>query len=531
MTTRTAARLAWSLCAGCVAGIGGLLVLKVLNGGADLRSAPLVVAPLAFLVVGALVAARQQRNPVGWQLLAVGVFMTANLLGESYARYALITAPGSLPGGLYGPWLGWTYAPIVTILAVFLPLYFPTGRLLSPRWRPVVWFGMGFLDFAVAGNALWPGPEPPLLGLAPVPNPVVYLPQAKPLFELFRNLAGLCLLPGIAGAIAALVVRFRRSRGIERQQLKWFTYAAALAPLPGFVYEAAPSIFGLLRTLIFPLVPISVGVAILRYRLYEIDRILNHPGLWVAHRGPGLVLYGWIAGVCAGGRYRRGPAELAGRRRNPGRGGDLPTGSAAYPGRGGSTLQPPKVQRRQDHPDVLHRLRDQVDLDTLSSELLAVVDQTTRSLLKMPGPVRAEVLCDSAGGGRPARSAAVSGWPSRCTGQRRAGQASTQTPSRRARPSISSRRRLTAGTRNDHHSWLRSTRGRAPAGSRRRPARRSIAPPSAASAGSSPGTFGSPRGGGRRAARPRGGEGGWCGHPWRWCSADAADTPGSDGRS
>jgi hypothetical protein len=72
VTARTAARLAWSLCAGCVAGTGGLLVLKVLNGPADLQSAPLVAAPLAFLVVGALVAARQQRNPVGWQLLAVG---------------------------------------------------------------------------------------------------------------------------------------------------------------------------------------------------------------------------------------------------------------------------------------------------------------------------------------------------------------------------------------------------------------------------------------------------------------------------
>jgi hypothetical protein len=152
-------------------------VLKVLNGPADLRSAPLVTAPLAFSVVGALVAARQQRNPVGWQLLAVGVFMTANLLGESYARYALITAPGSLPGGLYGAWLGWTYAPIVTILTIFLPLYFPTGRLLSPRWRPVVWSGIGFLVFAVAGNALWPGPQPPLLGLAPVLNPVVFLPR------------------------------------------------------------------------------------------------------------------------------------------------------------------------------------------------------------------------------------------------------------------------------------------------------------------------------------------------------------------
>lgn len=230
--TRAAARLAWSLCAGCIAGICGLVVLKALNGGTDLWSMPLVAAPLAFSVVGALVASRQRRNPVGWQLLAVGVFMTANLAGESYARYALLTAPGSLPGGLYGAWLGWSYAPIVAILAVFLPLYFPTGRLLSPRWRPVLWLGAGFLVLAVAGNALWPGPDVLVPGVDPVRNPVVFLPRAKPLFELLQGLAGLCLLPAIGGAIAALVVRFRRSRGVERQQLKWFTYAAALAPLP-----------------------------------------------------------------------------------------------------------------------------------------------------------------------------------------------------------------------------------------------------------------------------------------------------------
>jgi len=97
--TLTAARVAWSLCAGCIAGICGLVVLKVLNGATDLRSMPLVAAPLAFSVVGALVASRQQRNPVGWQLLAVGVFMTANLAGESYARYALLTAPGRCQAG------------------------------------------------------------------------------------------------------------------------------------------------------------------------------------------------------------------------------------------------------------------------------------------------------------------------------------------------------------------------------------------------------------------------------------------------
>jgi hypothetical protein len=377
VTARSAARLAWSLCAASVAGIGGLLVLKVLNGPADLRSAPLVAAPLAFSVVGALVAARQHRNPVGWQLLAVGVFMTANLLGESYARYALITAPGSLPGGRYGPWLGWTYAPILAILAIFLPLYFPTGRLLSPRWRPVVWSGIGFLAFAVAGNALWPGPQPPLPGLAPVPNPVVYLPEATPLFELFRNLAGLCLLPGVAGAIAALVVRFRRSRGIERQQLKWFTYAAALAPLPGLVYEAAPSIFGLLRTLIFPLVPISVGIAILRYRLYEIDRIINRTLVY------GLLTV--VLGLC----YAAGSLLFV---LVAGTGTDPPSWLVAAATLAAAAVFRPARRRIQGIVDrrfnrrrynaaqtieaFSARLRDEIDLDTLSAELLTVVDQT-----------------------------------------------------------------------------------------------------------------------------------------------------------
>jgi hypothetical protein len=400
VTARAAARLAWSLCAGCVAGIGGLLVLKVLNGAADLRSAPLVAAPLAFSVVGALVASRQQRNPVGWQLLAVGVFMTANLAGESYARYALITAPGTLPGGLCGAWLGWTYAPIVAILAIFVPLYFPTGRLLSPRWRPVVWFGIGFLTFAVVGNALWPGPDPPLLGLAPMPNPVVYLPQAKPLFQLFRSLAGLCLLPGIAGAIAALVVRFRRSRGIERQQLKWFTYAAALAPLPGFAYEAAPSIFGLLRTLILPLVPISVGIAILRYRLYEIDRIINRTLVY------GLLTV--VLGLC----YVAGSLVFV---LVAGPGADPPSWLVAAATLAAAAIFRPARRRIQAAVDrrfnrrrynaaqtvqvFSTRLRDQIDLDTLATELLAVVDQTVEptrvSVWLRPSPPGSSVTTPS----------------------------------------------------------------------------------------------------------------------------------------
>ena len=163
MTARTAARLAWSLCTGCLVGVGGVVVFQLLNGTSDLGWAPLP-ALLAFAVVGGLVASRQPRNSVGWLLLAVAVCMTVRLVGEGYARYALITAPGSLPGGLYGAWVQWSWAGVVAILAIFLPLYFPTGRLLSPRWRPVLWLGIAYLSAAVVSNALQPGPAEWLVG-------------------------------------------------------------------------------------------------------------------------------------------------------------------------------------------------------------------------------------------------------------------------------------------------------------------------------------------------------------------------------
>jgi hypothetical protein len=377
VTPRAAARVAWGIGTLCAVGAVAAFLLATLNGAADIQAAAVTVL-LAFPLVGALVAARQPGNAVGWLLIAVGVFLTVNLVGESYARYALVTAPGSLPGGLYGAWLGWTYAPIVATLAIFLPLYFPTGRLLSPRWRPVVWLGIGFVVFAIAGNALWPGPDVMVRGLGPVRNPVIFLPRAKPLVELFRNLAGLCLLPGIAGALAALVVRFRRSRGIERQQLKWFTYAAALAPLPGFVYENAPDISELLLAVIYPLVPVAIGIAMLRYRLYEIDRIINRT-----------LVYGTLTVIL--GLIYAGAVLVLGQLFG-GVGTDPPSWAVAGATLAVAALFQPARRRIQQAVDrrfnrrkynttqtieaFSTRLRDQVDLDTLSTELLAVVDQT-----------------------------------------------------------------------------------------------------------------------------------------------------------
>jgi hypothetical protein len=184
---------------------------------------------LAFVLVGALVAARQPRNCVGWLLLAVGLCLTVSFASQSYARYVLVTAPGSLPGGRYASFLFLLYFGAVAILACFLPLYFPTGRLLSPRWRPVVWSGAAFVVLAVVGNGLQPEVEP-LPGLRPIHNPLVYLPAAKPLVDLsIGAAAAVCSLVGIGGAVTAPVVRFRRARGIERQQLKWRRSAFASA--------------------------------------------------------------------------------------------------------------------------------------------------------------------------------------------------------------------------------------------------------------------------------------------------------------
>jgi hypothetical protein len=266
---------------------------------------------------------------------------------------------------------------MVAILGIFLPLYFPTGRLLSRRWRPILWAGIGYLVFAILGNVLQPGPVEWLPGAAPAPNPVVYLPAAKPLLDVILGLSAPCFLVGVGGAIAALVVRFRRSRGIERQQLKWFTYAAALAPLSSLAYEVARPIWPVLLALTLPPVPISIGIAILRYRLYEIDRIINRTlvyGLLTVLLGlgyaAGSLLFVLVAGV----------------------GSDPPSWLVAAATLAAAAVFRParrRIQaavdrrfnrRRHDAARTIEafsaRLRDEVDLDTLSAELLAVADQT-----------------------------------------------------------------------------------------------------------------------------------------------------------
>jgi hypothetical protein len=381
VSSRTAARVAWGAGALCLAGTAAGLVLTGLNGAFDRQFigpfASVAGALIAFPAVGALVAARQPRNPVGWQLLAVGGLLTLGLPSDAYARYTLVTAPGSLPGGLVVALAGGlAFAPTSWILLMLLPLYFPTGRLLSPRWRLVAWSGAAFMVLAIVGNGLLPDTLE-VSGIGVVRSPIA-VPSATGVLDVLITLALPFLVLGIGGAVAAVIVRFRRAGAVERTQLKWFTFAVALTPLPFIAHDAAPRIANALFAVILPLVPVSIGIAILRYRLYEIDRIINRTlvyGLLTALLGGVYAAIVLILGQLFGG-VEKNPPSLAVA------GATLAVAALFQPARRRiqQAVDRRFNRRKYDTAKTIEaftsRLRDEVHLDNLSAELLAVVDQT-----------------------------------------------------------------------------------------------------------------------------------------------------------
>ncbi len=136
MTARTQRVFAWVVASGCLIGACLAAALAVLNDTAVAAGIGLPLAAASFVATGGVLVTRLSGNLVGWLLMAVGLAMLLLVGGEQYALYTLKTSPGTLPGGLVAAWLsGWTYAPMLTALTVWLPLVFPTGHLLSPRWR------------------------------------------------------------------------------------------------------------------------------------------------------------------------------------------------------------------------------------------------------------------------------------------------------------------------------------------------------------------------------------------------------------
>jgi hypothetical protein len=377
--------VAWSMLAIFAAGMGVGIPLMVANGEFQqglAQQAALLLAFTAFMVVGAVVVAHRPGNAVGWMFSAIGLLAGTGVFGWQYAEYAYATRGGSLPGAILGAWYNnWFWYPTFSLAVVFTLLLFPTGRLLSPRWRPIALLAAATTAALAALSALAPtltlGDQTRLrnpFGLAGIPN----LEGSA----LGAALIGLFLVCTSA-AVLSLVVRLRRSQGVERQQLKWLTYAGALAvlwlPLRDFLLPSG-AVFDAVSGVTIALVPAAAGIAILRYRLYDIDRLINRTlvyGLLTAILG--LVYAGAV--LLLGqrfGRVRALPPSWAVA------GATLATAALFRPARG--RLQQ-AVDRRFDRRKYdaaktveafSARLRDELDLDTLSAELLAVVDQTVQ---------------------------------------------------------------------------------------------------------------------------------------------------------
>jgi len=308
MSHRAASWLAWSLWVLSLMSIAGDGALQILNSAtptANPRS-PLVLNVgfalvfLSFATVGALVASRQPGNPIGWIFCALG-FTPFAAASEEYALYALVTRPDSLPGGEVMAWLAaWFGGPIIFAMLAYILLLFPDGRLLSRRWRPVVWFNLLAILLLFAGN-VQPGTMENL-DLLKVANPFG-VAGANALLDKLSTIGIILVLAATIAGTNSLVLRWRRSRGDERQQIKWFVFAGAIfcavfAVTP-VLWSLPPSpetnwIWPTLFLMGLSTIPIAVGFAVLKYRLYDIDLIINRALVY----GPLTVL---LAATYAGG--------------------------------------------------------------------------------------------------------------------------------------------------------------------------------------------------------------------------------------
>jgi hypothetical protein len=229
---------------------------------------------LVFSAVGVVVATRRPAHPIGWLLLAAGLIDALGFLSGEYAATTLAPGQVRLPYGPTGAWLSMLMQITNFFPLLFLLLLFPTGQLLSSRWRIVAWVGVCGVSLGAVTEALTPG------ALEDFDNPFgIHAAILGPL----NVAAQMLVLAALLGALLSLVVRLVRSRGEERQQIKWFVAAAVLGFFVLFGISLLSSELGVglggLGNWIWAVVgaslPIAIGIAVLRYRLYEIDLIIN----------------------------------------------------------------------------------------------------------------------------------------------------------------------------------------------------------------------------------------------------------------
>jgi hypothetical protein len=361
-----------------VVGYGVGVPLSVANGSFE-QDSSLLLAFAAFMAVGAIIVAHRPGNAVGWIFSAIGLLTATGVLATEYAAYTARTRPGSPPGVVLAAWYSsWWWYPTLVLVLVFTPLVFPTGRLVSTRWRPVAVAATVGTAVIITLSALQPtlqNEDDPVrnpIGLAGIPDP-----EEGALGAVLFGLLVVCA----AAAAISVVLRFGRSQGVERQQLKWFTYAATLMVLFMVLSDFLLPQSGVVDALygfVVALVPVAAGVAVLRYRLYDIDRLINRTlvyGLLTALLGAVYAATVLVLGQVFGG-VGGNPSSWAVA------GATLAVAALFQTARRRTQAVVDRRFNRRKHDAAQTiqafstRLRDQVDLDTLSAELLAVVDQT-----------------------------------------------------------------------------------------------------------------------------------------------------------
>jgi hypothetical protein len=292
--------LAWAVGAVSLAAFAGAWVLAARNR--DLFDISAGFGPDRFMVVypvvGAVLASRRRSNPIGWFLLGVGIVTSVRALAGEYALHTL----GRPPYPLAAVWAAWFVGWSLTLLfpgglVTFLLLLFPDGQPLTARWWAVGWAAAGLGTFSVVVTWLDPGTVA-VQGLPSVPNPTglrsgIHIPTTGPFGGGTWVLGGVCLLL----AAVSLFIRYRRSAGEERLQLKWFAYVAVLTlvllavllPFAGATDTGSVAFDIILVAGIGLALPVAIGIAILKYRLYAIDRIISRT-----------VAYALVTGAVAG---------------------------------------------------------------------------------------------------------------------------------------------------------------------------------------------------------------------------------------
>ena len=356
-----------------------------------------------FALVGALLITRRPSNAIGWIMASTGLMVPVFNLGSAYATYVVATCgrPGAL--AVFGAWAGnWYWFVMLSLALIYLPMLFPNGRLISRRWLPfAVIGGMGALGVALLGalaDTLVVSYETTIKIDNPIGISGLASPENLPVFVVFEVLFAI----GVGGAAASVIVRLRRSHGVERRQLEWFAYVTVLffggSMVTGVASDASGvewlgSVSFVVSIVGLVCLPIAVGIAILKYRLYYIDIIINRTLVYGLLTLTLLLVY--FGGVTTTQTLFR---TLTGQQQQPQLAVVVSTLAIAalfnpLRRRIQSFIDRRFFRSKYDAGKILDafsaRLRDETDLDSLNTELVSVVRETMQpehvSLWLLPG--------------------------------------------------------------------------------------------------------------------------------------------------